>query len=314
MFDRLVTASVSWSMGTMQISRSVLQLLRVQHTTLIIWLMGLGVHRSWYDVQMLAWVRQVAKAWIRVYLPCTWDVLCLRRVWRLLGHSIRARGWPYCMLQQVTHSQSVSLQMRRHRTGPDNSHYRIPLRFVHKAGHSITIADNRPAWQALENKWVEQWIPAPVASGGGPHQPNVLQVPCSHWQVLDKRALQGFIHGATTVFLCQTESMERWLLLSLFRREGWQVWSFHMYEYACLATLLHKAVTILPQQMLDQCFFLRLYILHHSSQIQEDSCAFQSFRDSTLEGQRNPIVLYFSSECPSPWIPLVMEAAAQHVS
>ena len=67
MFQALVVASFRWALGAVVPSQGILKALRVQGTTLMVWLLGLACHRGWYSVEMLSRVRHVAKLWHRAY-------------------------------------------------------------------------------------------------------------------------------------------------------------------------------------------------------------------------------------------------------
>ena len=310
MFDRLVSSTVSWSMGTLQISRPVLQLLKVQHTTFVVWLLGLGVHRSWYDVSMLVWVRSVAKLWCKCYVHHPWDELCLRRVWRLLGHTLRSTSsvLPSQMITGVVHTHSAGHGLRRSRTGPDNSHYRGPMRFLKRQGCDEECAQDRRAWRMQEDAWVSSWMP-PDFSADVLTRPNVIQVGPSHWGISDKRAIQGCVQGSGSVFMVQGPHDSSWKVMHLARVDGWQIWDYAQEEYLGLVALIQDAVAVIPENVCGHWAMVRMYFIHSSSRVQAEFTSGISFRSSVLQAMSTPKVVLVSDVCPPGWQAIVKAAA-----
>ena len=139
---------------------------------------------------------------------------------------------------------------------------------------------------------------------------NVKCVPPDNWDILHRKAVQGFVHGAVSLFLVQGDEDEQWSCLRLARAAAWMGHRFVVPQYACLPTLLRTALMAFAGPEMDACIFIRLYILHQSDQISSEVVHSMSFYEDFLQSKLNPAVLHFSVACPQAWRVLVTEAAA----
>mgnify|MGYP001816090234 CR=1 FL=1 len=212
------------------------------------------------------------------------------------------------MVEGIGHSHSADHGLRRHRTGPDNSHYRGVSRFLKNQGYAKDWAANRAEWRQLEDLWVASWVPH-VPSGDLQTRANVFQVEPCHWGVADKRAVQGFIHGSGCVFLVQGPDLLSWKVVVLARREGWQVWDCSLESYAGLSQLMHAGLQSVPGHVTATWAVIRMYFLHVSDHIMADFQTFHPYRSSFLAQKFCPAVLLYS-RCPEAWVPLVTAAAS----
>ena len=179
---------------------------------------------------------------------------------------------------------------------------------MQQQGLDPSFAEQRVAWQSKEDLWVAQWLPAlPVPLLEARH--NVRQVDVGHWDVWDKRAMQGLVHGSACVFLVQGRDELCWQLLHLHRSEGWQSWPFCLHAYNGPRDLVHAALSSIPAHVFNPWVFIRMYFLHSSVRLSADFPRVVSYREDLLVAKRTPAVLFFTKQCPETWQPIVMEAA-----
>ena len=217
LFQTLVVSTFRWALGAVVPSRGILQAARVQGTTLMVWLLGLAVHRAWYSPEMLAQVRHIAKMWQACY-STAWDQLLLMLHFRLIGHMVRSSS-VYISAgagdAEVLTSAARGGQRRR-RTGPDLSGARRLRAFLQGRGVELKDAISREKWQQLEGPWIQSFGLSQVADC-------VQQVHQGHmmWSV---RCLQGVAYGSQTFYFNSTSISE------LRMKDGWVLWPMETSE------------------------------------------------------------------------------------
>ena len=198
------------ALGALVPSQGLLKALRVQGTTLLVWLLGLTCHPSWYDPQMHSAVRHVAKYWHSVHgMP--WDSLALLLHIRLVGHMSRsdslyiaASVGPVEILTEAARGG-----VRRARTGPDLTGSRRLQSYLRSCGDSMDAALNRNQWQTFEQGWMQSF-------GCGVTEPCVKKVPGNHF-MWHPRCLQGIMRGSQSFYWSHQKLSE------LRRKEGWVI-------------------------------------------------------------------------------------------
>ena len=150
MFLSLVVSSFRWALGAVVPCQGILQALRVQGTTLIVWLLGLACHRGWYSVEMLSRVRHVAKFWHQTY-GTPWDRLAVTLHFQLLGHMYRSGSLYISSAAQEAEilEEGASGLLRRARRGPDWTGPRRLITYLKSVGHSMEDAADKGHWQSL---------------------------------------------------------------------------------------------------------------------------------------------------------------------
>ena len=156
MFNALITSTVRWSIGALLPTCHNLRLVRVQCTTLLVWVLRLRGHPAWEDISQYAAIRHIAKIWGRCWWGFLWDVLLLQQHWKLVGHMLRSTS---CLSRafaapQEVHGDAVRRRLRRYRTGPDPSGFSRVHRFLSRNDLQVEIASNRQIWDHWQDAWL----------------------------------------------------------------------------------------------------------------------------------------------------------------
>lgn len=96
MFNSLITSTIRWALGTVLPTANNLRAMRVQCTTLLVWILRLRQHTSWQDTKQFSMICHIAKLWGRCCWGGLWDVLLLRCHWMLAGHMLRS-NFPFVL-------------------------------------------------------------------------------------------------------------------------------------------------------------------------------------------------------------------------
>jgi hypothetical protein len=298
-FDRLVTACIAWAVGTLRITAPLLKLFRVQHTTFMVWLLRSGAHGSWFTAEQFTWVGRLVKAWMNAY-TVRWDVMVASKVWQFAGHALRGQSWPAELIQGAVHVQSMQLGTRRHRRGPDNTHFRSVVKFVAHQGFDLEVARDREKWASLQTAWVHHHLPdvhVPFTTG-----PN-MSVVDPEWLSFDLRAMQGVVRRGFSVFLLQHG--ETWCAKFISRVEGWTSFPLEVQSPPdSLMQLLLQTVSQFIHLAGPSAFHMRIYVL---SDVQLCERAFPC-RLSVLSSRVVPMVSHVSLGVPPEWQALVTQA------
>ena len=211
------------------------------------------------------------------------------------------------MVQGITHSQSHDLHLRRARTGPDNTHCRKCLKFLHQQGLQPDVASNRDAWRLLEPQWVQHWLPHTAVD---PVPQNAFIVPATLWDVVQLKAVQGCMQGAASLFVVQRQPSMDWVCLRLDRAAGWVGLPLDAPEGAAKDWLQQILVTVAAAVPPFQWWvYVRMYVLSDSLMIQQSLQDFSPDHFVSLSSKPTPAILHVSSTLPPQWPGLVKAQA-----
>ena len=204
-------------MGSLNISGKVLQALRVQGITLVLWTLGLRTHPGWHDVRQFPDVRHVAKVFSLTFWGQLWDGLLCARQWKWLGHACRSDTTEVAMafLGRDVHVAVMQWSLRRIRTGTDNTSMRPAEKFLKDGGKDWTAASDCVSWSLLVLEYKRHWgvLVRQVGANVWMFPPDVMS-----WEF---RTLQGTAYGSITVFMRWYSPGQVIQLSTLDREQGW---------------------------------------------------------------------------------------------
>ena len=266
LFQQLVVSTFRWALGAVVPTQGILKALRVQGTTLVVWLLGLGCHRAWYSPVQLSCVRHVAKVWFQVF-GVPWDVLALLLHIRLLGHMMRSSS--KCISAGAGETEILEEALvqgrRRARRGPDLSGSRRLQSFLRTQAGGMADAWNKTKWSSYEEEWLSSFG---RVSGG-----SCVKEVGGEVFMFEERCLQGVVQGSCSIFwtvhtMSILKMKEGWVVCELdagATMDKYLSWTLAQIGARTIHLRLFSTFPIMPHlHMLQKCLSQRYLICEFS--------------------------------------------------